>query len=182
MEKDEIELIKRAQKGEREAFAALYEKYFEKIYRYCFFNLRSHEDAQDAVQETFVKTLRRIKEFETKSQGTFQAYLFQIARNIIIDRSRKRREIKIEDFESIESTEDMVEEFSKKQRSERVRRVIDRLDGVERQIIILRYFEEMSYEEISEAVGLKPAALRVRIHRLIKKIAALYEHEDRRRN
>lgn len=172
---DEKELIKRAQKGEKEAFGLLYQKYFQKIYRYCKINLKNDELAKDICQESFVKAYKKLKDFKTEGQWSIQSFLFTIARNLMIDLSRKKREERIEEYEDIQSSENLYDDFERKQNISRVRSVLEKLDDTDKQIVILRYFEEMSSIEVAKILNMKDGALRVRTFRVMQKIKDLYE-------
>ncbi len=172
---DEKTLIKRAQKGDLEAFGTIYKKYFQKLYRYCKFNTKNDEHAKDICQETFVKALKKIKDFKTDGQWSIQAFLFTIARNLIIDATRKKKEFALEEFENLPDQSDLYEEQDRKDDIKRVRTVLSKLEEVERQIILLRYFEEMSSQEVAHILGIKDGALRVRTFRVMQKMKDIFE-------
>jgi RNA polymerase sigma-70 factor, ECF subfamily len=172
---DLSEIIHKAQQGDENAYGQIYQLYYKKIYRYCKINIYSQELAQDLTQETFIKGWRSIKSFTPKNGGTIQAYLFRIARNLMIDHSRKKKEEHIEYIEEIQSKESIEDDFDKKQEQEMIKQALMRLDEVDRQIIILRYFEEMSFEEVSKVTKVNEGALRVRTHRILKKLKEIVE-------
>lgn len=181
---DELKLlIQKAQKGDKEAFSRIYKLYFEKIYKYCKFNLNDDSDAQDACQETFVKAWRNIKKFDAERPNwSFQAFLFKIARNLIIDRSRRKKDLKIKEYIGLETNEDFYENIQKKQDVSIVRQALENLDEIERQIIILRFFEEMDTKEIANILGMKDGAIRVRLHRTMDKLKIITENLYGRQN
>lgn len=172
---DDKELIKRAQEGSRQAFGDLYKKYFQKIYRYCKFNTSNDEIAKDICQESFLKAYKKLKEFKTDGTWSFQAYLFTIARNLIIDASRKKREINIDEYENLESNENLYDNIEKKEIVKKVRVVISKLDEIERQIVILRFFEELPSLEVAKILNMNDGALRVRTHRVMQKLKDIFE-------
>lgn len=180
---EEKDLIKKAQNGDREAFGKLYKTYFKKIYRYCSFNTKDDELAKDICQETFVKAWKKIKDFKMQENWSIQAFLFTIARNLIIDHSRKRKEFNIEKFEdNIESKEDLFASVDKKENVQKIKIALSNLEEIEKQIIILRYFEEMDTKEVAKIVGSKDGAIRVRIHRILEKLKIIMENEYGKRN
>ncbi len=172
---DEKLLIKKAQKGDTEAYGVIYKKYFQKLYRYCKFNTKSDEHAKDICQESFVKAWKKLKDFKTEGQWSIQAFLFTIARNLIIDATRKKKEFALEEFESLPDEKDLYEEIDRKQDITRVRNVLSKLEDFERQIILLRYFEEMSSQEVAHILGVKDGALRVRTFRVMQKMKDIFE-------
>lgn len=180
---EDKELIKKAQIGNKEAYGELYKKYFKKIYRYCSFNTNHDELAKDITQETFVKAWIKIKDFELKENWSLQAFLFTIARNLIIDQSRRKKELQIDEFENnLETDENLVDDFDKKEDIKKIKTALSKLDEVERQIIILRYFEEMDTKDVAQVIGIKDGALRVRIHRVLEKLKVIMDHEYGKRN
>lgn len=179
---DDKELVIRAQNGEKDAFGLLYQKYFQKIFRYCSFNTNSEELAKDICQESFVKAYKKLKDFRTEGQWSIQAFLFAIARNLIIDHSRKKKEVSVEGHEEMASTENLYDNFEKKENAQKVRAILQRLDEVERHIIMLRYFEEMSTADVAKIIGINEGALRVRASRAMQKMKALYESTYGKRN
>lgn len=164
------ELIIRAQQGDKEAFGQLFKEYFEKIYRYCKVQMYQDELAADVAQETFLRAWKSMPSFSLKNGGTFQAYLFKIARNLIIDLSRKKKEYSLEAIAEIEDTHSMENDYEKKDSLLRIKKTLARLSETERQIIILRYFEELSHAEIARVIGIHEGALRVRTIRILHKL------------
>lgn len=181
MEEDK-QLIELAKKGNKEAFGKIYTKYFQKIYRYCKFNTSSEQLAQDICQESFVKAYKKLSSFTTDGQWSIQAFLFAITRNLIIDNSRKKKEANIEDFENLEGTYDIYEQFEKQDNIKKVRYALSKLNEEDRQIIILRYFEDMSSFEVAKILDINDGALRVRTHRVIQKLKDIYDRLYGKRN
>lgn len=174
MEEEKI-LIKKAQEGDADAYGQIYKKYFHKLYRYCKFNTKSDEHAKDICQESFVKAWKKIKDFKTEGQWSIQAFLFTIARNLIIDATRRKKEFSLEEYEDLPSSQDLYEEVDRQEEIKRVRNVLSKLDDLERQIILLRYFEEMPSAEVAHVLGVNDGALRVRTFRVMQKMKDIFE-------
>lgn len=172
---EDKDLVERAQRGEKDAFGLLYQKYFQKIFRYCKINLKNEELAKDICQESFVKAYKKLKDFKTDGQWSIQAFLFTIARNLIIDHSRRKKEASLEDYENLQSMEDPYEDFEKRENIQKIRTVLLKLEEVDRQIVILRYFEEMPSQEVAKILGIKDGALRVRTFRVMQKVKDIFE-------
>jgi RNA polymerase sigma-70 factor (ECF subfamily) len=166
-------LTVRAQKGDAEAFGEIYLFYYKKIYRYCSFNVTSNELAKDIAQETFLKAWRSLPRFSLKNGGTIQAFLFKIARNLIIDNARKKKPIQLEAYHEIESSENVEENILRQQHQTSVHVALAKLQDEEKQIVLLRYFEDMQTKEIASVLGIAEGALRVRMHRVLKKLKDL---------
>lgn len=172
------ELVLKAQRGDKAAFGKLYNEYYKKIYRYCRINIYRSDLAQDICQETFIRTWKALPKFTFDNGGTFQAYIFRIARNLIIDLSRKKKELALEEYLNIETGENEEERIDKEADIEKLKIELSKMDEKDRQILILRYFEDMSYSEISKITGIKEGALRVRAMRILNKVKEkLTDHE-----
>lgn len=167
------QLVYRAQKGEKEAFGQIYKIYSRKIYRYCYVNSGDKEQAWDLVQETFLKAWKSMSNFSLEAGGTIQAYLFRIARNLMIDLSRKKKEYPLDEALEIEGHEDFEEDLDRKDLESQLKNALSRLDETDRQIVVLRYFEELPPPEAAKILGMNEGAFRVRTHRALKKLKEL---------
>ncbi|MBI2074904.1 MAG: sigma-70 family RNA polymerase sigma factor [Candidatus Levybacteria bacterium] len=169
--------IKKAQKGDKDAFGHIYKHFLKKIYRYIYFSVHSKEVAEDLTQTTFLKAWRSLATF-SPSGGTLQAYLFAIARNAIIDYYRRKKEVLGKELgEHIsESTWANPEElFAKDETASSVWQAIKRLEEIEKNVIIMRYFEELDYAEIARIISKQEGAVRVMIYRILKKLKIFLE-------
>lgn len=175
-------LIQKAQQGDKDAFGEIYKLYYKKIYRYCSFNVKENALAEDICQDTFVKAWKKIQSFTLDEGWSIQAFLFTIARNLIIDNSRKKKNYSIDEYENLQTNENFIEDIDRKDDIKRVKVALSKLDETERQIIILRYFEEMESKEVAEIVGISDGALRVRSHRVMQKLKEIMEGLYGKRN
>lgn len=164
------DLLHKACKGSKEAFGTIYKLYYTKIYRYCRINLSNTSEAEDLAQETFLKAWRALPTFSTYNGSSIQAFLFKIARNAMIDLSRKKKELPLDTALEVESKEDIEEGLDKKNNIETVQKALLKLEGDERQLVVLRFFEEMHSKDIAQILNLNEGAVRVRIHRILKKL------------
>lgn len=163
-------LIQQAQKGSKEAYGSIYKIYYGKIFRYCRINLQSEAAAEDLAQETFFKAWRSIQTFSAYDGSSFQAFLFRIARNTIIDLSRKKKELPLDTALEIQSDDDIERNLDKKEEIEKVQKALLKLEEDDRHLVVLRFFEEMSNGEIAQIVSSNEGAVRVRLHRILKKL------------
>jgi|SRR3989344_5542813 len=168
-------LIELAQKGDKEAYGKIYQLFYKRILRYCQFNLYDHQKAQDVCQETFLKAWKSLPTFQFRKGGSFQAFLFRIAHNQIVDLARKKREISLGLVEEPRIGADLDEAISKGEQIKQVQSALSELRKEERQIIILRYFEEMTGAEVAKIIGKREGALRVQTHRILKKLKEILE-------
>ena len=162
--------IIKAQKGDKVAFGTIYELFYERIYRYCYFNTRKRELALDICQETFVRAWQGLPKFAMYKGGSLQAFLFRIARNLIIDNHRKKKEVSIEGYQNLESHDDNEEDIDKKDDERKLKAAISELKEKDRQIIVLKYFEDLSGAEIAKILKMREGALRVRTHRIVQNL------------
>lgn len=163
-------LTKLAQKGDKNAFGEIYNLFYKKIYRYCMYNLNNQQQALDICQDTFLKAWKSLPSFSQTPTGTLQAYLFKIAKNLIIDSSRKKKPESLEYHQNLQSESNFEETIDAKNEINKLHQVIASLPQKEKQIIILHYFEQMPGSQIAKIVGVKEGALRVRTHRIINKL------------
>lgn len=173
------DLVLRAKRGDKEAFGQIYKAYLKKIYRFICYLTYDQDLSEDLAQNTFLKAWQSLGAFDL-GKGTIQAFLFTIARNLVIDWSRKKKEAIWEDevMERIESKEDIEEDLVKKEESVRVHQALEVLDEFDKQVVILRYFEELSFEEISKILQKEAGAIRVRLHRALKKLKERLEKDE----
>lgn len=173
---DQKKLVEEAKKGNKEAFGEIYRLFLSRIYRFIYYLVYDEPLAEDLTQETFIKAWKALPGFSSK-KGTIQAYLFAIARNLVIDNQRKKKEVALTDeaAENIEITENLEENIAQNENKELVGRALSVLEPDEKQIVILRYFEEMHFTEISKIVGKKEGAIRVQMHRLLSKLKKYIE-------
>lgn len=170
-------LVARAREGDKDAFGELYQIFYKRIYRYCLVHTYDTQLAQDICQETFVKAWKVMPSFYEKNGGTFQAFLFKIARNKLIDNSRKKQESRLADYQNLEDSENLEERVYKHEAIDQVHKALRRLNEIERQIIVLHYFEDFSGREIAKVVGMNEAAVRVRTHRVLEKLRGILEQK-----
>lgn len=176
MPDDPNKLVEAAKRGNKEAFGEIYRLFLGRIYRFIYYLVYDEPLAEDLTQETFMKAWKALPGFSTK-KGSLQAYLFTIARNLVIDRQRKRKELALteEAAELIESREDLEKNLIVSEEKQMVKEALSILEPDEKQIVILRYFEDLHFEEISKVVGKKEGALRVEVHRLLAKLKLYIE-------
>ncbi len=164
------ELVEAAKKGDKDAFGEIYRLFLSRIYRFVYYLVYDESLAEDITQDTFIKAWKAMPGFSLK-KGTIQAYLFTIARNLVIDNQRKKKEISLEavvvDFEGSDNLE---KSYIDSEERGMVRKALTCLDGAEKQMVILRYFEEFSYAEIARVVGKNEGTIRVKVHRTLGKL------------
>jgi RNA polymerase sigma-70 factor (ECF subfamily) len=163
-------LIYQTRRGKPEAFAKLYDKYLDKIYRFIFFRVPSQEQAEDLCSQVFLKVLEYIN--SGRKIENFQALLYQTARNLIIDSYRQKgKEILLEDFSqgiNLSLEESLEEQIDRELDLKEIEKALKKLHPGYQEIIILHYLEELSIKEIAEILEKNKGAVRVLIHRALK--------------
>ena len=172
-----------ARDGDSEAFRALVDRHSRAVYRLAHRMTGNPQDAEDVVQETFLKAYRQLGRFE--SRANFGTWLHRIAVNCSIDliRSRKHQEVGHDaaDLETLDSGDEQRVDPSPERLmlstevQERVGRAMDELTAMERAAFVLRHFEGQSIEEISRALGLKANAAKHSIFRAVRKMRLALE-------
>jgi RNA polymerase sigma-70 factor, ECF subfamily len=171
MENAELKIIEKCQKGELEQFGQLYESYVDKIYHFLYYRTAHKETAEDLTSTTFIKALDNIKKFNP-SKGVFLAWLFRIARNSLYDFYRAKKDIV--DIDEVifflSSPENLPADLDAKNKLKEVEVYLKELPAREREIIVLRVWDELSYREISELLGKSEAACKMAFSRAIGKL------------
>lgn len=175
LERTEQRIIQRAKKGDRGAFAELVDLYKDKIYHISYRMLGNKQEAEDVAQETFLRVYANLDNYDP--QYKFSTWIYRIASNLSIDHIRKRKQTLSLDAEVAGSDgmdwhdrfADMgkgpEEEVLTDELQEEVQGAIMSLNPNYRAVMILRYIEDLSLQEISEAIALPISTIKTRIHR-----------------
>ncbi len=174
LEQDQ-KLVQEAQ-ADPQKFAVLYDKYFDQIYRYVYRRVSDKETVHDLVSQTFYDALAHIKSFEWRGYP-FSSWLYKIAHNNVLKWYReqsKSQKVNLEDIgELVDYDADSTGDASRTEKQLEVQRVLDQLDHEEREIIRLKFFEEVSNIEIAEIMGLSANHIGVKVYRTLKKVKQL---------
>lgn len=148
--------------GDNKAFDLLLNRNQEKLFTYILFVVRDREMANDMFQETFFKVVSRLQQGKYIANGKFSAWLMRIAHNVIMDWYRQQRAQNIvdapkeNDLSNVGSTllESSREgELVNNQVMEDVRRMMSHLPASQREVVFMRFYQQMSFKEIAEATG-----------------------------
>ncbi len=191
--KTDEELVKLSKKGQTQAFDELIRRYYKQIYRYTVRTIGRTDVAEELTQEIFVKTYRSIKLFEVDKQYKFKSWLFTIAINRTRDYLRKYartvREISLdttqsedEDFTLGAVIENKTEQpdkiIEKKELRELIKNLLLELPEKLREIIILAYYEKLSYNEIAELINIPLGTVKSRLHKAVQQFSKLWEEYE----
>jgi len=185
------DLICRARQRDSAAFETLVEIYSPRLYGYFYRLTGRREDAEDLLQEVFVRVVRMIGRYEHDNR--FDAWLFRIATNLVRDRVRRQRrspggeasgrqghepgileEVPDDDVDQPDDVLQTAEQVDQLQRA------LKRLPGAEREVILLRHFSQMSFKEVAEAMGTPLGTALARAHRGLAKLRQLMEEDAAR--
>ncbi len=162
-------------------FDALYRKYLAQVYNFAIYELGDHHEAEDATERTFLSALSGLRGFEERARpedgpdaSTFRIWLFQIARNVVAERRRGRRRRPEAPLDLADATPDPVDVEGTVVRRETAAaawRAIGSLSGDRRRAVVLRFVHELSTSEIAAILGRSEGAVRVLIHRSLRRVA-----------
>ncbi|WP_249306110.1 RNA polymerase sigma factor [Lederbergia citrea] len=173
---EEIQWIREVLSGNKQAYTHIINKYKNQLYATILRMTKNPQDAQDLAQEAFIKVYHQLGKYDGK--GLFSSWIYRVTINHCMDEFRKKR------YKQVEMTEDLLENpnhpeviFLKKEKNRQLERLIATLPEDERMIILLRYVNELTYEEISELVGAPVSTVRNKLHRAKKKMRNTVKRE-----
>jgi RNA polymerase sigma-70 factor (ECF subfamily) len=188
---EDFDLIDKAVKEkDQQAYATLMKRYKKAVYFMILKMIRDTDDAEDLTMEAFAKAFRNLHKF--KKDYTFSTWLFRIATNNAIDFIRKKKlktmslnntltddggnsvNIDVEDDDN-----NPQDEYIKSQRIEMVRIFVDKLPAKYRKLVKLRYFDELSYDEIAEELGKPLGTVKAQLHRSRELLYEIAQGKDK---
>ena len=155
-------LVARYSEGDNKAFDELLARYQGKLFNYIYFIVRNQEVAEDIFQETFVKAITTIQQGRYTASGKFGAWLTRIAHNMIIDSFRQERsentvsndESEVDLLNDAALCDDNVEtQMVNEQTLADVRRLVDALPDNQREVVYMRFYQDLSFKEIADITG-----------------------------
>jgi RNA polymerase sigma factor (sigma-70 family) len=156
------EAITRARAGDAEAWGEIYREYAPAIFRFCRRALPTREDAEDATMEIFSK-LWSGKLSQYDQTRSFTAWLYRVAANHCWDTLRRRKIRQDKETEDVDCVPlehpepSQLEKLIEERTSEEVRRALDKMGTRARMALVMRYYSDMSYDEIADALGVRRA-------------------------
>jgi RNA polymerase sigma-70 factor, ECF subfamily len=165
----------RAAQRERAAFGALYRRYLDRVYGYCFYLLGDHHDAEDVTERTFVAALAAIDGYRDEG-ATFRAWLFRIAHNQLANALRTRQRHRATSLDAVLEPlthADPAGLLSIAEEARGLRRALNQLQDDRRQVVVLRFVDGLSAREIGAVLGRSEGAVRVLQHRALRQLAEM---------
>jgi RNA polymerase sigma-70 factor (ECF subfamily) len=157
------EAISRARTGDADAWGDLYREYAPAIFRFCRRALPTREDAEDATMDIFAKLMRDNRLQQYDQSRSFTAWLYKVAANHcwdILRRRKTRQDKETGDLENVpleHPDPNQLDRLIEERTSEEVRRALDKLGSRARMALVMRYYSDMSYDEIADALGVRRA-------------------------
>ncbi len=166
---NEKDLVTQSRNGDREAFGRLYDRYIKRIYNFVYYKTLQKELAEDITSQTFFKALNSIHTVDPDQ--SFVSWLYRIAQNTVIDHFRSAKpSANIEDIWDISDDTDIVGDLHRAEDAKGLQQHLKKLSKLERDIIIMRIWQEMPYKEIAEVIGKTETNCKVTYSRSIQKL------------
>jgi len=153
------DLIVRARTGDTQAWGDLYREFAPAIFRFCRRAMPTREDAEDATMEIFMKLRDKLIQYD--QSRSFTAWLYRVAANHCWDMLRRRKARHEKDTEDIDGLPletpepNQLEKLIEERTGEEVRKALDKLGTRARMALVMRYYSDMSYDEIADALGVR---------------------------
>ena len=156
------ELVMRYRQGDVASFQILVDRYQNKIYSYVLMLVKDKQLADDIFQDTFLKIIRTIKAGAYKEEGKFIQFAMRIAHNLIIDYFRKSKRLPMvdptkEDYDMLDNARFMdpsiEEQIVTEQIHDDIRKMVDYLPEEQREVLVMRMYDDMSFKEIADATN-----------------------------
>ena len=178
----EEKLIREAKEGKKEAFAKLYDHYVAPIYRFIYLKVSGREEVEDLTHEVFLNAWQNLHGYRFRG-FPFSSWLYQITRNRIIDYYRTRRNhVRLEniDPESVKISNPIELVLDQEFNLERVLVAIKQLNSDQQDVLIMRFVEDLSHQEIAQILGKSDGAVRLIQHRAINELKKILDTNETR--
>ncbi len=164
----EQELLQAAKMGKQDAFASLYDAYAEKIYNFIYFKVLHQETAEDISTDTFLKAWEKLQQFKGDN---FAAWLYTIARNKVTDYYRQKKDnYDIDDCWDLSDGQDLLAQVDTSLQFQNLQKALAHLNREDRELLIMRFWQDLSFAEIAEILGKKQGAVKMACGRAVKKL------------
>jgi len=180
-----LELIRRFQRGQPLMFEALFDRYKDYVYRVAFYTLRHAEEAEDATQETFLDVLRALPDFDVEGTARFETWLYRVTVNRCKMRLR-RRQLPSEEWDEVEERlerlpnadeEPLEAGLERRESTADLWRAVEQLGEEHRAVLLLRYLQDFSYDEIAAALSINLGTVKSRLYHAHRKLKELLSHK-----
>ncbi len=186
MQKTDQEIITDYLNGEKEEFTEIVYRYLKMVYNFVYRLVSCEKEAEDITQEVFLKVWKNVKNFDVEK--SLKTWIFTIAKNTAFDYLRKRKDIPMSVFDNDEGEnviEDNLEDIERRpdevfalaQNKKQINKVIKELSIIQKEVIILKYVNEMSLSEVSEIMDMSKDTVKSHHRRAILKMRKLLSNK-----
>jgi RNA polymerase sigma-70 factor (ECF subfamily) len=183
---DDAEVIKKVLAGQQDLFGLILDRYQRPIFNFIYRFYGNYDLAEELTQETFLRCYQFLKSYDPKRK--FSTWLYTVAKNLCIDHLKKKKGREISLDQSLPFVERQVAGRSseadpqtlclRRREDDTLLRAIGKLEASRRVVLILSYFQGLSYQEISEALGVPVSTVKIRIFRAKKALLAIMKESD----
>jgi RNA polymerase sigma-70 factor (ECF subfamily) len=167
--------------GDTNAYVELVDRYKDLVYTLAIRMVKNKEEAEEVSQDTFIKVYKSLSRF--KGESKFSTWIYRVAYNTCLDRIKKIKRqyntVAIDEYteHQVKSIDNALDEIGEQEKQMAIKACLDQLPGDDSFILTLFYFEELSLDEISKVMGLKPNNVKVKLFRSRKKLAAILQEQ-----
>jgi RNA polymerase sigma-70 factor (ECF subfamily) len=165
----EQEAINRIAAGDVDAFGTLYDLYLEKIYRFVYYRVHHKQTTEDLVSVVFTKAFRKFDSYNHKQ--SFSTWIYSIARNTVIDHYRTHKSTSdIEEAFDLSDSTNISRDYELKEKMDQAKQYLTKLPQEQRDLVMMRLWDGLSYDEIAFITSKNAANLRVSFSRIISRM------------
>ena len=163
--------------GDTNAFTVLVDRYKDLVYTLALRMMKNREEAEEVAQDTFIKMYKSLTKF--KGDSKFSTWIYRVAYNTCLDRLKKNKRqqhtVAIDEYteHQVKTIDNALDKIETKEKQQAIKDCLELLPSEDSFLLTLYYFEELSLDEISKIVGLKPNNVKVKIFRSRKKLATI---------
>jgi RNA polymerase sigma-70 factor, ECF subfamily len=173
------ELARRVSQGDIEAFHTLYETHLDTVYRYVYYKVGNGQLAEDLTQHIFLKAWEAIHRYQWR-ELPFQHWLLRLARNAVIDHYRSTKPTNASLLEPISDGVDPEATLAQSETVQMLQQAVRQLPDEQREVIVLRFIEQMPHAEVARHLGKSAATVRVIQHRALLALRRLLDQDEQR--
>ncbi len=173
------DLAKRVSQRDIDAFHTLYESHLDTIYRYVYYKVGNGQLAEDLTQHIFMKAWEAIHRYQWR-ELPFQHWLLRLARNTVIDHYRSTKPANASLLDPIGDGVDPEEELAQSEMIQTLQEAVRQLPDEQREVIVLRFIEQMPHADVAQHLGKSAATVRVIQHRALQALRRLLDQDERR--
>jgi len=167
--------------GDTSAFTVLVDRYKDLVFTLAFRMMKNREEAEEVSQDTFIKVYKSLTKF--KGDSKFSTWIYRVAYNTCLDRLKKNKRqqytVAIDEYteHQVKTLDNALDQMEAKEKEQAIQNCLELLPSEDSFLLTLYYFEELSLDEISKIVGLKPNNVKVKIFRSRKKLATILKEK-----